>query len=324
MSVSSYLVKGPEGILVDQELRHLVHELLGEVDAAVGLEEVELDLPTMEERAGAVSWLLDAMRTPPFLVERRVVVGRDVAALSAGEARELVDALGDLPAGVFVVLSASGGRLAPGIPKAVGKVVDAGLGSRADDRRSWWAAHLAKAPVKLDAKAGRLIQDSLGSDAGRLEGLLQVLSSTYGEGASVTAAQVAPLLGSEGSIPPWELTDPILAGNMAVALRSLHRFGDPGYALNVIRKFMLDLQAAEGANVRSAEDVAKATGLKGFQAEKALRGARALGAERIARGVQMVAKAELDTRGMSDLEDHAVLEVLVARLAQLASVGARR
>lgn len=323
MSTSSYLVKGGDGILVDQELRKLVHELLGDVDPAIGLEEVDLGLSTMEERAGAVGWLLDAMRTPPFLVERRVVVGKDVSALSADESRELVAALGEPTEGVFVVLSSSGGRLAPGIPKAVAKVLDVSVG-KGKDKQSWWAGHLAKAPVQLDAKAGKLIQDNLGDDAGRLEGLLQVLASTYGEGASVTAAQVAPLLGSQGGIPTWELTDPIIAGNMSMALRALHRFGDPGYAYNTIRKFVLDLQAIDGGGVTTVEDVASVTTLRGFPAEKALQAARALGSDRIARGVQLVGQAELDARGGSGIGELAVLEVLVARLAQMASVGARR
>ena len=54
---------------------------------------------------------------------------------------------------------------------------------------------------------------------------------------------------------------------------------------------------------------------------KALAEARRLGIERIARAVRLVARADLDVRGVTALPAEAVLEVLVARLCRLASAG---
>ena len=324
MSASSYLVKGDDALIVDQEHRRLAHELLGDVDPAIGLEEVDLDLASIEDRAGALSWLLDAMRTPPFLVERRVVLAREVGKLTADESRGLVDALAEPTDGVITVLSSSGGRIAPGVAKAVGETINVGVGRTTADKGRWWTEHLASAPVKLDAKAGKLIKDTLGEDTGRLGSFLEVLVSTYGEGASLTASQVAPLLGTAGSIPSWDLTEPLATGNMAAALAALRRMDNAMHAHAVLRGYYLNLQAIDGSAFTSPAAVQEATGLSPYPAEKALRAARALGSDRIARAVDLVTRAEFDLKGGSNLEDLAVVEVLVARLAQLASVGARR
>jgi DNA polymerase-3 subunit delta len=60
--------------------------------------------------------------------------------------------------------------------------------------------------------------------------------------------------------------------------------------------------------------------LKPFPAQKALAQARRLGPERIARAISLIADADLDLRGVVDWPDELVIEVLVARLAQLVSL----
>ncbi|MEI6453840.1 MAG: hypothetical protein WCO31_04550, partial [Actinomycetes bacterium] len=205
-----YFVKGDDEILVSQELRRLIHELIGDGDPSLCLEEHELGFEKMEDREMALGAMLDAARTAPFLVPRRFVVATGVGKLTADEARPLVEILNDPVPGVIVVLASVGGRIAPGITKAVealGKVINAAVGKK--EKQSWVVDHLAAAPLKIDAKAGQLIIEHLGEDLSRLEGLLEMLMSTYGEGSVISTAQVEPFLGHQGSIPIWDLTDPI-------------------------------------------------------------------------------------------------------------------
>jgi DNA polymerase-3 subunit delta len=67
-----------------------------------------------------------------------------------------------------------------------------------------------------------------------------------------------------------------------------------------------------------------------YPARKVLAQGRRLGAERVARAVSLIADADLDLRGMVDWPGDLVIEVLVARLAQLGRTrsavpaGARR
>ena len=111
---------------------------------------------------------------------------------------------------------------------------------------------------------------------------------------------------------------------MAAALAALRRMDNAMHAHAVLRGYYLNLQAIDGSAFTSPAAVQEATGLSPYPAEKALRAARALGSDRIARAVDLVTRAEFDLKGGSNLEDLAVVEVLVARLAQLASIGARR
>lgn len=75
----------------------------------------------------------------------------------------------------------------------------------------------------------------------------------------------------------------------------------------------------DGAEVADEKQAAALLGLKGstFPAKKALRQARKLGPKKVARSIELLAQADLDLRGATGLSSSAVLEVLVARLAQM-------
>ena len=55
----------------------------------------------------------------------------------------------------------------------------------------------------------------------------------------------------------------------------------------------------------------------GFPAKKALGNYRRLGGSGVRRAVQLLADADLDLRGDTDLDPETVMEVLVARLSKL-------
>ncbi len=54
-----------------------------------------------------------------------------------------------------------------------------------------------------------------------------------------------------------------------------------------------------------------------FPAKKALQQSRALGSAKVARAIEMLARADVDVRGATAVEDRTTMEVLVARLATL-------
>ena len=82
------------------------------------------------------------------------------------------------------------------------------------------------------------------------------------------------------------------------------------------------LARLDGVEVASPADAAAALGIKpGFPAEKALRTYRRLGGGGTRRSLQLLAAADLDLRGTTDLDPETVMEVLVARLCL---IGGRR
>ena len=57
----------------------------------------------------------------------------------------------------------------------------------------------------------------------RLRGIIETLAATFGPGARLGEADVAPYLGEGGALAPWELTDAIDGGDIPGALDRLHR-----------------------------------------------------------------------------------------------------
>jgi DNA polymerase III subunit delta len=322
---SVYLVRGTDPSLVGQAAHALTVRLVAGGDPSLVIE--EFGGPGAE--AFDVGAVIDACTTPPFLVERRVVVVRDIGQLAPGDAKRLVEYLKDPLETTTLVLVAGGGTLPQTLSKAVaasGEVVDTSVGSgRA--RSQWLAEHLRGGPVHLDAAATALLSDHLGEDMGRLEGLLDTLASAYGPRASVTVDDLEPFLGAAGTLAPWDLTDAIDAGKPARALGVLRRMlaspdSHPLRVLSVLHGHYRKMLQLDGSGVNSPEEAAGVLGLKSaFPAKKALTESRRLGTERIARAVRLLAQADLDVRGSTALPAEAVLEVLVARLCRLAAAG---
>jgi DNA polymerase III subunit delta len=330
-----HLVKGDDPILVGDEVRRIVTELVGAGDRSLMVEELDESRYLTDDNAH-ISPLVDAAQTPPFLTDRRVVVGRHLARFTTAEAvAPLVAYLDDpLPTSSLVLVWDKGpkftGRasvpksLTEALTRAGGVTVTTDVPTNAKGRDAWFKEHLATSSVHLDGKAQKHLADRLGEDVSRLGAVLEVLESTYGPGAKLSIADLEPFLGEAGGVPPWELTDAIAAGDIATALDRLHRMlgGGERHALQILatlHRHVGGLLALDGAQVRSREDAAALAGMAPFPAEKLLKLARRLGSDRIADQLLLVADADLDLKGAKEWPDELVLEVLVARLARLSA-----
>lgn len=328
-----WLIKGDDAVLVGDEIRRVVTELVGHGDRALMVEEVD-DGRFLAGDDPHISPLVDAAQTPPFLTDRRVVVGRHLARFTtAGSVAPLVAYLDDpLPTTSLVLVWDKGPKftsrstvpksLTEALKRAGATTVTTDVPVNARARDGWLKEHLADAAVRLDGRAQKALAEQLGEDLSRLGALLGVLEGAYGPGATVSAEDLAPFLGEAGGVPPWELTDAIAAGDIATAVDRLHRMlgGGDRHALQImasLHKHVGGLMALDGAAVRSRDDAAKLVGMAPFPAEKLMKLARQIGSERIAQQVLLVAEADLDLRGASEWPDELVLEVLVARLARL-------
>jgi DNA polymerase-3 subunit delta len=316
-----HLLRGDDPSLVRDAVRRLVDELVGDGDRTL----------MVDEFAGEyeVNALADSAQTPPFLTDRRVVVGRDLHQFKADQLTPLVTYLGDpLPSTSLVLVWESGAvpkGLLDALKKAGGEQIDTSPGRTARDQRSWFTERIAESGVHLDKAAVDAIATTLGEDVSRLAGLLDSLAATFGPGAKLSAADVAPYLGEGGGVAPWELTDAVDRGDIPTAVDRLHRLLHSGdrHALVVLATLHNHIQrmlALDGANVRSEKEAAEVLGMKGstFPAKKALDQLRRLGGEKVARATQLLAQADVDLRGAKAWPDELVLEVLVARLAFLA------
>ncbi len=312
-----YYVKGDDAALTSQALSALLNELLGGRSADVALQEITEDQD--------MSDILDALQTPAFLTDRRIVLVRDSGRFRADAVDPLIAYLAAPMPSSVLVLTAGGGAIPTRLSKAIkahGHVVDAGLPS-GKGRQTWFAAEVKKGPVRLDPAASNMLFDHLADELGQLTGVLDALAAAYGENAKVTADQLRPFLGTGGAAAPWELTDAIDAGDTVTALRQLRRMLEAGQRhplviMATLQRHVTNLMRLDGADVQSDAQAASLLGVAPFPAKKAMAQARKLGSANIARAVRLTSEADVDLRGGSAWPNELVLEVLVARLARMA------
>jgi DNA polymerase-3 subunit delta len=319
----AYLVRGDDASLVGQRVHDLLGTLAGTDDIAMVVED--------HGASGAdeidVSLVVDALTTPPFLADRRIVVLRDAGRLLAADAARLVACLDDPLPGVILVIAVGSGTIPATLVKAIdrtGTVIDTAVGTgRA--RTQWLVDRLHEAPVRLDARAGSRLGEHLGGDVSRMRGLLEALAAAYGEGASIDIERLEPFLGEAGSVAPWDLSDAIDAGETAGALGALRRlFGagsfHPLQVLAILHRHYQAMLRLDGSGVTTPDEAAARLGMRSsYPARKALEQGRRLGPTGISRAVTLLADADLDIRGRSALPAETVLEVLVGRLSRLAA-----
>jgi DNA polymerase III subunit delta len=350
---AAYLVTGDDPALVAEELA----ELLGRITAGAAgggsilVEEHgpagggsrsaasrhEDDGPTADGEGTAgrarieLGPVLDACTTPPFLADRRVVVLRHAGLLDAQQVKLVVAYLESPLETTSLVLVADEKAASAPLERAVnarGVVVDARVGTGAKARSSWLDAHLHQASVKLTAPAKVLLDHHLGDELARVPGLLATLTAAYGEGARVGPEELEPFLGEAGAGKPWELTDAIDAGDGRGAVAVLHGMLAGGerhslVVLSTLHRHFGAMLRLDGSGATSDAAAAELLRMKPFPAGKALRQARKLGHDQIVRAITLLADADLDLRGRSALPPELLLEVLVARLAQLVRSAGR-
>lgn len=331
-----HLLMGDDPSLLADKVHEVIHELLAGEDrdfALVRLGEEEL----RTDDGFHLAPLIDAAQTPPFLTAHRVVVGHhlgrfgkqeDLAPLLAVLEDPLAttrlvlvwergvnprqDRLGAVPKKLLEAVKATGGAIHDtGVPS--GKAAD-----------SWLDDRLNEAKVKLDRNARSLVHQRLAEDRARVVGVLHTLEAAFGPGATVTAAEIEPFLGAAGSVPPWELTDAVDGGDIAGSLDKLHRMMGAGerHPLQILATLhthygrMLRVDGVTGLDEKGAANL---LGMKGstFPAKKALTQSRRLGTTKLRQAVRLLAEADLALRGTVAWPPEMVMEVLIARLANL-------
>ena len=288
-SQSVYLVKGDDAALVAQAVRVLLDDVVGDGDHALIVEEVGGGAGD-ELSVGAV---VDACLTPPFLVDRRVVVVREAGRLLTADAPRLVEVVQDPLPSTVLILVGGGGTIPAPLVKAIsaaGQVIDVTT-SKAGDRKAWLHDHLRAAPVKLEPRAADCWPATSARISAASRASSSALSAAYGEGARVTADDLAPYLGEAGNVPRYELTDAIDKGEPGRALTVLRRMLEAGglapvQVLTTLHLHFSNMLLLDGDDVSTDQDAAAILGTAPFVAKKALQQSRRLGSTRIAEADQ--------------------------------------
>jgi DNA polymerase-3 subunit delta len=308
----------------DDDPTVLTHAVRAVVDRLVGDEDRSLTLEELGEEDLTVGAVVDSCQTAPLLTSRRVIVVRDVGRWASEELEPLIAYVGDPLATTALVLVGGGGKLSQRLVNAAkkhGEVLDVSVPT-GKARGAWLADQLHAGPVRFDVPAANRLGDHLGEDVGRLPGVVEALAARYGAGARIGVEELEPYLGEAGGLAPWDLTDALDRGDTAAALSALRRMTGAGErhplaVLGTLHRHYGAMLRLEGSGATSESEAAALVGMAPFPAGKALRVARRLGYEGVARAITLLGDADLDLRGLKDWPDQLVLEVLVARLSRL-------
>jgi len=352
--MSVFLARGDDPTLRDEALGRLLAELVGDEDRGLMVEDLTVpgrvapgegaggDEPAgVEGRGQVIAAALHAAQSPPFMTSRRVVVLRDVGNLAAGDAEPLVAYLADPMESTALVLVAGGsGRVPANLTKALKAAGATEHGPTAERTGDVLGEHLRDAGVKLRPDAAKLVAAHLGEDAGRVPQLVEVLAAASPSGAALDVDDVEPYLGEAGSVPGYQLTNAIEAGDVPGALATLRRMlhaperrsqkpMHPLQVMGLLHSYYRKLLRLDDPDLRGPRDAIEALGgrIKEYPARKALEQARALRATGLRQVYEYLAQADLDLKGKRAIPEDAVMEVLVARLAGLsgrARRGSRR
>jgi DNA polymerase-3 subunit delta len=300
---------------------------LGQGGLFVAVEEHRVPAPPNGDE-GVIGAVIDALFTPPFLADRRIIVLRDAENLDATQAGELASRLGESFDPNILVIAVAAKSLPAALAKATkarSREIETSPGASGKARTQWMTEQLQVAPVHLEPTARQLLERHLGEDISRLPALLNVLAAAYGEGARVSQAELVPFLGEEGGAPPWDLTNALDEGDVKTAVAVAHRLlgsggRHPFQLLATLHRHYGGMLRLDGSDVTDPAAAASLLGMSPYPAQRVLAQARKLGPERVARAVSLIADADLDLRGIVDWPDKLVIEVLVARLAQLAKI----
>jgi len=314
-----YLLTGDDESLVRTAVADVVHELVGDGDRSLMVDEFDDDEYELR-------MVVDAAQTMPFLTDKRVVVARGINRFNVDDLPALLGYLDDPLDSSDVVLAQGGeGRLSKKIVDAVkasGTIIATAPPKKAGDRAGWVREQIAHAGLSLDGRATQRLSEWLGEEPARLDGVLSTLRGVFGDGSRLTESDVEPFLGEAGGVPPWDFTDAIAAGDTTKALTLMGRMihggkRHPLQIMSTLHNHYAALARLDGAGARSEQDASVATGLKGFPAKKALQNFNRLGGPSTKRAIELIAQADLDLRGAKALDSEVVMEVLVARLSKL-------
>jgi len=337
MSSPSVCVVGSDATMVYDAVHNVVASALGDLDPSFALQDFTAKDVTLGSGESTLPRVMEALNTPPFLVERRVVVVRDAQLLVADEVQQLTEWMSS-PAPGTVLIVAVVGTKASRLAKSASEVVEVNVGSRVADRVAFVKAKMDEYDVVIDHATAQLVAEKVGDDVARVDALARTLHSIYGS-APLGFARLEPYLGDAGDVPVWDLTDALDVGDatkaIVVARRMLESRRRAGLQIvSMLQRHYLNMARLEGSSARTKEEAATLLGVNAFPAGKALAMAQRLGAQRLTTAVHWITEADLALKGGvsyggkdldSDLDvtELTVIEVLVARLARL-SFGARR
>jgi len=330
--VAIYLISGSDERLISAQLTELVNQLIGDLDRTTMYESHDVDAAATDERDRAVRNAVMGCETPSLFGDTRVVVMRGIQEATVDQLTPLFEYLRN-PAETSHLVLTSSGKLAKSTTDALKKAGATTMATSPPSRRNeltvWFQEQFARTGLKLDPTAMENVINWLGQDQARLPSLIDVLVSAFGTSKKLSADDVQPFLGEQGSVLPWDLTDAIDRSDSATALEMLRRMVRSGeyhplQIMSLLHNHYVRLLKLDGPEIRETSQAMALIGSRSdFQTRKYMDLYRRVGTSGVASAIALLARADLDLRGGKDLPEELTMEILVARLCKMGGPASR-
>jgi len=213
---SVYVVHGTDELLRDEAKAGIIEAVLGDADR-------QMCLSTFDAEAELAD-VLDDLRTPPFLGERRLVI-IDAADAFVSAHRQALEAYVQAPAptgvlGLMLKSFPSNTRLAKLVNKVGYKTkCDPPTGRDVVNRIRQYARSAGKS---IEPAAAALMADWLGNDLARIRSEMDKLALYALKRDTLTIQDVSDVVVATAGVSPWALTDAITAADSRKALTILN------------------------------------------------------------------------------------------------------
>ena len=313
-----HLVLGEEEFLVERAVSGLV----GQVRSAVGQGS---DVPVDRMRAGdAVAAELAELLSPSLFAEDRVVVLEAAAEAGKDAAALVLDAAGDPPLGVVLVVLHSGGGRAKSMVGALEKLgaqVHPCTKLKTGEHVGFVRAEFRELGVRVAPEVAQTVVEAVGSNLRELAAATsQLVADT---GGKVDVAAVQRYYSGRAEVSGFDVADKAVEGDRAGALEALRWATLRGVPHVLLADALADavhsLAKVGSAGAGDPFRMASSLGMPPWKIKKMQRVVRGWTSESVGQAMQIVAVLNADVKGGAADADYA-LESAVGRVASLRAV----
>ena len=272
-------------------------------------------------RAPDVESLVGSLATISLITSQRYLLVDGIEGWGKADAKQAIEALGQIPPETTVALIAHGkapAGLAKAVEKAGGEVLSFAL-PRERELPKQLVADASELGYELEPAAARLLVQRLGPRPMRLRTELERLALWAGEGGTVGIEELEAMISDTSEEAIWSLADAVVAGDEAETMRIAERLVSQGEALprivySLAPRLRQALKAATELEAgRPASEVAKGLSMHPFAAKMLVSKVKGRTPEDLDASIRALADLELWSRGGSDYPERVAFTLTLRR-----------
>ncbi len=318
-----YLIAGTDGAKIDSTRARL----RARAEREAGSDALEVFEPGEGKGMPDHEALLAAIPAMSLMESRRYLLADGVERWRDRQLEAVAAAVAELPPDLTLVLIARAkapAKLAKAVKAAKGEIHEFEA-PKAREMPRVLVAEAQRLGFRLDPPAARLLVDRMGASPVRLQNELERLALWAGEGGEVGVADLGAMIADTSEAAVWSLSDALLEGDAAGALRIGERLIDQGenvtgliygLASRLRSACVVAAQLEEGVPPRQVESSLK---MHPYAAKQLVARLRDADQASLRLATEALADLELWCRGGADYGDELALTLALRRAAGAAA-----